>query len=128
MYVCVCIYIYACSVASVVSNSATPGTGAHQLLCLRDFPGKNTEVGQHALLQEIFLTQGPNPHLCTAGRFFIAEPPGKTIYLYIIHYIFIYIFPYFLVNWRQHALKCQYPGPSKSPGPRTGAPAGKVRL
>ena len=68
-----------------------------KLLCLRDFPGKNTEVGQHALLQ-IFLTQGPNPHLCTAGRFFIAEPPGKPIYLNIIHYIFIYIFLYFLVN------------------------------
>ena len=41
-----------------------------------------------------------------------------------IHYIFIYIFPY-LVNGGQHA---QYPGLSGSPGPRTGAPAGKVRL
>ena len=28
-----------------------------------DFPGKNTGVGCHALLQGIFLTQGSNPHL-----------------------------------------------------------------
>ena len=28
-----------------------------------DFPGKNTGVGCHYLLQEIFATQGPNPGL-----------------------------------------------------------------
>ena len=28
-----------------------------------DFPGRNTGVGCHSLLQEIFLTQGPNPGL-----------------------------------------------------------------
>ena len=27
------------------------------------FPGRNTGVSYHALLQEIFLTQGLNPHL-----------------------------------------------------------------
>ena len=30
---------------------------------LWDFPGKNTRVGCHFLLQGIFLTQGSNPHL-----------------------------------------------------------------
>ena len=34
-----------------------------RLLCLRNFPGKNTGMGCHALLQGIFLTQGLNPHL-----------------------------------------------------------------
>ena len=34
-----------------------------RLLCPWDFPGKNTGVGCHALLQGIFLTQGPNPRL-----------------------------------------------------------------
>ena len=34
-----------------------------RLLCLWDFPGKNTEVGCHFLLQGIFLTQGSNQHL-----------------------------------------------------------------
>ena len=33
------------------------------LLCPWDFPGKNTGVGCHALLQEIFLIQGLNLHL-----------------------------------------------------------------
>ena len=48
---------------SCVQLFATPWTGAHQLLCPWDFPGKNTEVGCHALLQGIFPTQGSNPHL-----------------------------------------------------------------
>ena len=32
-------------------------------LCPWDFPGKNTGVGCHFLLQEIFPPQGLNPHL-----------------------------------------------------------------
>ena len=34
-----------------------------RLLCLWDFPGKNTGEGCHFLLQGIFLTQGSNLHL-----------------------------------------------------------------
>ena len=34
-----------------------------RLLCPWDSPGKNTGVGCHCLLQEIFLTQGLNPRL-----------------------------------------------------------------
>ena len=49
---------------SVVSDSLRP----HRLkparfLCLWDFPGKNTGVGCHFLLQRIFPTQGLNLHL-----------------------------------------------------------------
>ena len=36
----------------------TPWTVAHRLLCPWNSPGKNTRVGSHALLQEIFPTQG----------------------------------------------------------------------
>ena len=35
-----------------------------------DSPGKNTEVGCHALLQGIFPTQGSSQVSCTAGGFF----------------------------------------------------------
>ena len=46
---------------------ATPWTAAHaaedRLLCPQNSPGKNTGVGCRALLQGIFPTQGPNPHL-----------------------------------------------------------------
>ena len=34
-----------------------------RLLCPWHFPGKNTGVGCHFLLQRIFPTQGSNPHL-----------------------------------------------------------------
>ena len=39
------------------------GLQSTRLLGPWDFPGKNTGVGCHFLLQEIFLTQGSNPHL-----------------------------------------------------------------
>ena len=45
-----------CVSHSVVSNSLRPT----RLLCLWDFPGKNTGVGYHFLLQGIFLTQELN--------------------------------------------------------------------
>ena len=49
------------------------GCSSPMLLCPWDFPGKNTGVGSHSLLQEIFPTQGWNPSLphCRQIRFFI---------------------------------------------------------
>jgi len=50
---------------SRIPLSATLWTVAHQLLRPWDFPGKNTGVGCHFLLQGIFLPQGLNlglPH------------------------------------------------------------------
>ena len=47
-----------------MSKSLQPhGLWPAKLLCLWDFPGKNTGVGCHALLQGIFPTQGMNLHL-----------------------------------------------------------------
>ena len=47
---------------SAVSDSfASPWTA--RFLCLWEFPGKNTGVGCHILLQGFFPTQGSNPHL-----------------------------------------------------------------
>ena len=40
-----------------------PGTVARQLLCPWGFPGKNTGVGCHFLLQGVFQIQGSNLHL-----------------------------------------------------------------
>ena len=49
---------------SVVSDSLPPHElQPTRLLCPWDFPGKNTEVGCHSLLQGIFLIQGSNPRL-----------------------------------------------------------------
>ena len=57
---------------SVVPDSLRPhGLQPTRLLCSGDFPGKDTGVGCHSLLQGIFPTQGSNPGIfCTAGRFF----------------------------------------------------------
>ena len=55
-------HVCVCSIASVVSDSLRPH-GLARLLCPWDSPGKNTGVGCHALLQEIFLTQGSKPCL-----------------------------------------------------------------
>ena len=49
--------------------------------CPWDSPGKNTGVGCPALLQGIFLTQGPNPHLLHLLHWQVSSlplaPPGK---------------------------------------------------
>ena len=55
--VCVC-------AQSVISDSwRSYGLQPSRFLCPWDFPGKNTGVGCHFLLQGIFLTQGLNQHL-----------------------------------------------------------------
>ena len=49
---------------SVVSDSLrAPGLQPVRLLCPQNFPGKNTGVGFHSLLQGIFLTKGLNSDL-----------------------------------------------------------------
>ena len=49
---------------SVVPDSLRPhGLQSSRLLCPWDFPGKDTGVGCHFLLQGIFQTQGLNPSL-----------------------------------------------------------------
>ena len=51
-------------VNSVVSDSLQPhGLYPARFFCPWDFPGKNTGVGCHFLLQRIFPTQGSNPCL-----------------------------------------------------------------
>ena len=50
---------------SVMSSSSQP----HGLLCPWDSPGKNTAVGCHSLLQEIFWPRDQTCVSCIAGRF-----------------------------------------------------------
>ena len=42
-----------------------------------DFPGKNTGVSSHFLLQEIFLTQGSKLGLLCFRQTLLSEAPGK---------------------------------------------------
>ena len=64
-------------------HSATPWTVTPQAFCPWDFPGKNTGVGCHFLLQGIFPTQGSNLCFlqvsCIAGGLFTTVPLGKGL-------------------------------------------------
>ena len=54
---------------SVMPNPLQPhGLGPARLLCPWNSPGKNTEVGSHSLLQDIFPIQGSNPGLPYSRR------------------------------------------------------------
>ena len=70
---------------SVVSDSLwPPWTVARQAPLSLEFPGKNTGVGSHSLLQGIFLTQRSNLLLLNwqAGSL-LSEPPGKEFSYYL---------------------------------------------
>ena len=54
---------YECASCSVSDSLWPYGPQTARLLCSWDFPGKNSRVGCHFLLQGIFLTQGSNPGL-----------------------------------------------------------------
>ena len=64
MCTCVCL---------VVSDSATPWTEPVWLLCPWGFPGKNTGVSSHSLLQGIFPNRNQTQISCTAVGFFTRE-------------------------------------------------------
>ena len=63
---CVCVYVCVTQLCPTLCSgvSCPPGSSVW------NSPGKNTGVACHALLQEIFLTQGWNMVSCIAGRFF----------------------------------------------------------
>ena len=54
---------FVAAVVQVLSRVQLFGLEPARLLCPWDFPGKNTGVSCHALLQGIFPVQGSNPHL-----------------------------------------------------------------
>ena len=62
-----------------MTDSLQPhGLQLARLLCPWDFPGKNTGVGCHFLLQGTFPIQVSNPHLlCLLHWLFTTGPPGR---------------------------------------------------
>ena len=58
--------------------TVTPWTRACQVPLYRNSLVKNTGVGRHSLLQEIFRTQGSNPRsVILQADSLLSEPPGK---------------------------------------------------
>ena len=70
---------------SIVSDSSCDPMDCSTLLCPWDFPGKNTGVGCHFLLQGIFLTQASNLRLLCLlhwlADYLPLVPPGKPFTL-----------------------------------------------
>ena len=66
---------------SLVSDSATPWTAAHQAVCPWNSAGKNIGVGCHSLLQGILPTQGSN-----LGLLHYRLPPGKPCRRYLTYF------------------------------------------
>ena len=79
-------YLWCVRACSVVSDSLQPhGLWPTRLLCPWDFPGKNTGVGCHFLLQGIFPTQGSNLcHLHLLHWQVGSLPPGKPLLFLIL--------------------------------------------
>ena len=74
---CVCVLVtQLCLTLCDIMDCRIPGSSIRG-----NFPGKNTGVGCHSVLQGIFLTQGLNPGLTTLqADSLLSEPPGKPLY------------------------------------------------
>ena len=72
----------------------TPWTVAYQVPPSLDFPGKNTGMGCHFLLQEIFLTHILNPGLphCRQTLYRLSHQGSLDMYEHILKKIYIYIY------------------------------------
>ena len=84
--VCVCVYLVA-QLYLTLCNGLQPA----RLLCPWNFPGKNTGVVSHSLLQGIFPTHGSNPGLlhCRWILYYLSHQgnPVETIMLAKLIYI-----------------------------------------
>ena len=78
----------------VVPNSLRPhGLQPTRLLCPRDFPGKDTGVGCHFLLQEIFPTQGSNPGFLNCRQIlYQLSYRGCSMYQNIVFFLWLITF------------------------------------
>ena len=111
-----------CVSRSVTSNSLRSHGLGHRL-CRWNSPGQNTGVGNHSLLQRIFLTQGSNPGLphCRQTLYCLSyqgtsissrNPPKVTLFLCIssrslkIHFLFSSVFIWHL--WKLYSIVCMF--------------------
>ena len=94
--VCVCVYIYmyiCCSVAKLYQTFLQPhGLQTTRLLHPWNFPGKNTGVGCHFLLQGIFLTQGSKSCLLHWQVDSLPLSHQGSIYIYMCVCVYVYTY------------------------------------
>ena len=119
--VCVFVWWTKCLCCCLVANSHLTllwpqQTTAHQAPRPRDFPGKNTGVSCHFLLQGIFLTQGSSPSLLYLLRWQLESLPlapprnPKVIYRFnVTHFkILSHLFIFFYRNRKIIKFMCNH--------------------
>ena len=84
-----CLVAQSCLTLCNPMDCSPPGPSVH-----RDSPGKNTRVGCHTLLQDIFPTQGSNPGLPHCGQILYHLSTREALYVtpYDLNSIQIYIY------------------------------------
>ena len=77
-----CLVAQTCLTLCDPMDCSPPGSSVHG-----DYPGKNTRVGCHALLQGIFLTQGLNPGLlhCRSILYCLSHQGSPRILEWVAH-------------------------------------------
>ena len=79
--ICVCACTQSCLTLCGPMDFSHQALLPAKFFCLWNFPGKDTGMGCHCLLQGIFLTQGSNPHLLHLLHWQVDSlplaPPGK---------------------------------------------------
>ena len=85
---------------SVVSYSLQPhGLQPTKLFCPQNFPGKNTRVGCHSLLQGIFPIQGSNPRLLHCRQIlYCLSHQGSLVFPEIIYF---YLRAWYMIKWSE---------------------------
>ena len=116
-YVCVYIYMHAYKVScfSCIWQFSTVWIVAH--LCPWGFPGENTGVGCHFLLQGIFPTQRSNPHFlcllhCRQILYHCATWKVTNMHIFgswMLYIISIYSYLYIYMHWQDICLLSLYP-------------------
>ena len=93
-YTCVCMWAQSCP------TLWPHGLQPTRLLSPCNFPGKNTGVCCHFLLQGIFLTWGLNLVSCVfcTGRQILYHWDRMVVCVYVYIYMYIYIYPAFSIH------------------------------
>ena len=83
LHVCMCLVTQSCLTLCKPIDSSPPGSSIHG-----DTPGKNTEVGCHALLQGIFPTQGLNPGLphCRHILYHLSHQESPQVFIELVNF------------------------------------------
>ena len=115
--ICACVCVQSLSLVRFCSlDCSLPNASVHGI-----FPGKNTRVGCHAHVQEIFPTQELNPHLLHCRQILYCWAiPGEPLWEFVMWKSLSHVWP-FVTPWTKQSMEFSRPEywsgkPFPSPG------------